>query len=201
MCSWVRCPGRTAGLTGIGGVFFFSSRRRHTRCSRDWSSDVCSSDLSGATGSASAVVTVSSPNQAPVARLTVVPSTGVAPLPVVASGVGSSDPDGSIVSYRFDFGDGTVVGPQSLPTAAHTYAAGRWICTLVVTDNGGATGSASVVVTVTSLGIAAGAEALEEPLVPRVDPNPVRSRGQLVFSTSRPGPLSVWIFDLGGRPL
>src|SRR2546422_1322289 len=27
-------------------IFFFSSRRRHTRCSRDWSSDVCSSDLS-----------------------------------------------------------------------------------------------------------------------------------------------------------
>src|SRR5690606_41130736 len=26
-------------------VFFFSSRRRHTRFSRDWSSDVCSSDL------------------------------------------------------------------------------------------------------------------------------------------------------------
>src|SRR5256884_7085890 len=25
--------------------FIFSSRRRHTRCSRDWSSDVCSSDL------------------------------------------------------------------------------------------------------------------------------------------------------------
>src|SRR3989449_10872235 len=32
--------------------FFFSSRRRHTRCSRDWSSDVCSSDL----GAAGAVV-------------------------------------------------------------------------------------------------------------------------------------------------
>src|SRR5690606_18151675 len=27
--------------------FFFSSRRRHTRFSRDWSSDVCSSDLNG----------------------------------------------------------------------------------------------------------------------------------------------------------
>src|SRR6266498_4670759 len=26
-------------------TFFFSSRRRHTRCGRDWSSDVCSSDL------------------------------------------------------------------------------------------------------------------------------------------------------------
>src|SRR2546429_433858 len=31
------------------GVFFFSSRRRHTRCSRDWSSDVCSSDLERST--------------------------------------------------------------------------------------------------------------------------------------------------------
>src|SRR5947209_13650426 len=28
-----------------GRVFFFSSRRRHTRYWRDWSSDVCSSDL------------------------------------------------------------------------------------------------------------------------------------------------------------
>src|SRR6266704_4411854 len=28
--------------------FFFSSRRRHTRSKRDWSSDVCSSDLSRA---------------------------------------------------------------------------------------------------------------------------------------------------------
>src|SRR5437870_876420 len=31
------------GLTGT--IFFFSSRRRHTRWPRDWSSDVCSSDL------------------------------------------------------------------------------------------------------------------------------------------------------------
>src|SRR6266542_4712419 len=30
--------------------FFFSSRRRHTRCYRDWSSDVCSSDLTDVTG-------------------------------------------------------------------------------------------------------------------------------------------------------
>src|SRR5690606_40113854 len=29
----------------VCGSFFFSSRRRHTRFSRDWSSDVCSSDL------------------------------------------------------------------------------------------------------------------------------------------------------------
>src|SRR2546422_6247870 len=32
-------------MVGATSLFFFSSRRRHTRCSRDWSSDVCSSDL------------------------------------------------------------------------------------------------------------------------------------------------------------
>src|SRR5262245_65069067 len=31
-------------------IFFFSSRRRHTRCLSDWSSDVCSSDLCEANG-------------------------------------------------------------------------------------------------------------------------------------------------------
>src|SRR4030042_263335 len=36
-------PGRNSEIRSL--FFFFSSRRRHTRCSRDWSSDVCSSDL------------------------------------------------------------------------------------------------------------------------------------------------------------
>src|SRR5262245_66214484 len=34
------------GLVFLFFFFFFSSRRRHTRCLSDWSSDVCSSDLS-----------------------------------------------------------------------------------------------------------------------------------------------------------
>src|SRR5205814_3715182 len=38
-------------------LFFFSSRRRHTRCLSDWSSDVCSSDLR----SMSSISTTSSP--------------------------------------------------------------------------------------------------------------------------------------------
>src|SRR2546429_6750577 len=37
--------GSIAHVCTLLHVFFFSSRRRHTRCSRDWSSDVCSSDL------------------------------------------------------------------------------------------------------------------------------------------------------------
>src|SRR3989442_11808190 len=44
----LRVIGRyTRGLLKPCSVFFFffSSRRRHTRCGRDWSSDVCSSDL------------------------------------------------------------------------------------------------------------------------------------------------------------
>src|SRR3989449_6046478 len=44
--AWIKCVVIFV-LTGYGRFvfFFFSSRRRHTRCSRDWSSDVCSSDL------------------------------------------------------------------------------------------------------------------------------------------------------------
>src|SRR6267378_7499468 len=33
------------GANAVAFIFFFSSRRRHTRSLRDWSSDVCSSDL------------------------------------------------------------------------------------------------------------------------------------------------------------
>src|SRR5256886_6559034 len=38
----------SVGMFGVS-VFFFSSRRRHTRFDCDWSSDVCSSDLMGVT--------------------------------------------------------------------------------------------------------------------------------------------------------
>src|SRR3989304_6659909 len=36
---------RKPSLINLAFYYFLSSRRRHTRCSRDWSSDVCSSDL------------------------------------------------------------------------------------------------------------------------------------------------------------
>src|SRR5690606_40488731 len=42
-CSYTRLRGLFMLL--YLSFFFFSSRRRHTRFSRDWSSDVCSSDL------------------------------------------------------------------------------------------------------------------------------------------------------------
>src|SRR5262249_44192497 len=91
----------------------------------------------------------SSTNQPPVARLTATPSSGTAPLAVKLDASASSDPDGTISSYQFAFGDGGTAGPQSTPTATHTYAAGHWTATVTVTDNAGASASASATVDAT----------------------------------------------------
>src|SRR5438045_5397655 len=48
---WMECSGAARRLLReLGCLFFFSSRRRHTRCLSDWSSDVCSSDLTSPCG-------------------------------------------------------------------------------------------------------------------------------------------------------
>jgi subtilisin len=61
---------------------------------------------------------------------------------------GSSDPDGSITSYGWSFGDGTAASGQ---VVSRTYATGgTYIVELTVTDNGSATGSTTRSVTVTS---------------------------------------------------
>src|SRR2546428_6047127 len=49
-----RFEGRGEGMRSL--LFFFSSRRRHTRSDRDWSSDVCSSDLNAHLGQSRLVV-------------------------------------------------------------------------------------------------------------------------------------------------
>src|SRR2546421_2532082 len=43
------------GVLYVVCFFFFSSRRRHTRSDRDWSSDVCSSDLGSGVPAAQAI--------------------------------------------------------------------------------------------------------------------------------------------------
>jgi len=111
-------------------------------------------NTSGLSSTASASVTVSpASGNPPVARLSVTPSSGVAPLAVTASGSGSSDPQGQALQYRFDFGDGTVVGPQSSATATHTYAAaGTYSVVLTVTDTDGLSSTASASVSVSASG-------------------------------------------------
>lgn len=89
-------------------------------------------------------------NQAPAARFTASPTSGVAPLKVTFDASGSSDPDGSIASYSWDFGDGS---SGSGVKVEHTYqSAGNYTVRLTVTDNGGATASAQQTITVNKAG-------------------------------------------------
>ncbi|WP_347756837.1 PKD domain-containing protein [Agrococcus sp. ProA11] len=69
-------------------------------------------------------------------------------LTVSLTGAASSDPDGTVVSHAWLFGDGTGAAG---PTTTHTYgAAGSYTITLTVTDDAGATASATRAVTVSS---------------------------------------------------
>ncbi len=83
------------------------------------------------------------PNQAPVAEF----SAPMTDLTVAADGSASTDPDGTISSYNWDFGDGA---SDTGATATHTYAAaGTYSVTLTVTDNEGATNVRTAEVTAT----------------------------------------------------
>lgn len=84
----------------------------------------------------------------PVAVINASPKTGTAPLQVFFNGSGFSyDPDGLIVSYSWDFGDGMRASESDL---LHTYTAvGTYTARLTVTDAAGHTGQDSVIITVT----------------------------------------------------
>jgi PKD repeat protein len=102
-------------------------------------------DNRGASRADSAVVTVS--NRPPTANAG--PDAGALPnVSVGLNGSQSNDPDGSIVTYAWTFGDGmTGTGP----TPAHAYAApGTYVARLTVTDNNGAVASDEANVTVSN---------------------------------------------------
>jgi PKD repeat protein len=85
-------------------------------------------------------------NSPPVAKLTLTPTSGQAPLTVSASAAASTDADGMIKTFAIDFGDGTTA---STATASHTYSnPGVYTVTAKVTDNYGATSTAAGTVTV-----------------------------------------------------
>ena len=98
------------------------------------------------------------PNQAPVAAFTVT----VNNLDLTVDGSSSTDPDGTVASYAWNFGDGTT-GTGAKP-ATHTYAtAGTRTVTLTVTDNAGGTNTVTQPVTATAPPVEQGAGGRRSP--------------------------------------
>lgn len=91
------------------------------------------------------VVVLSQPNQLPEAFIVASPSKGDAPLMVLFEAL-ASDPDGSIIGYAWDFGDGQTGMGQSID---HVYLSqGVYVATLSVTDNIGAVRRVTTTITV-----------------------------------------------------
>jgi len=85
-------------------------------------------------------------NQSPVAVATASPQSGDAPLTVQFNSDSSYDPDGTVATFAWDFGDG---GTSSAANPSYTYVnAGTYNAILTVTDDQGATGSATVTIDV-----------------------------------------------------
>ncbi len=88
-------------------------------------------------------------NQPPAVSVSATPTSGAAPL-AVAFASNASDPDGQVVGYNWDFGDGQ---SSSQASPSHVYqVAGTFTAKLTVTDNGGAMASATVQITATGAG-------------------------------------------------
>jgi len=86
-------------------------------------------------------------NQPPVARPGG-PYNGTLNTAIAFSGTASSDPDGTIASYAWNFGDGST-GSGSTPSHSYT-GVGTYTVTLTVTDNGGLTNAATTTASVST---------------------------------------------------
>ncbi|MBN1859368.1 PKD domain-containing protein, partial [Candidatus Bipolaricaulota bacterium] len=104
-------------------------------------------DNDGATDSTTRSITIQAlPNQSPTASFSFSPSAPIPGQQVAFNGSLSSDSDGTIIQYAWSFGDGYTA---SGVTASHAYAgAGTFAAQLTVTDDDGASNSATRFVTV-----------------------------------------------------
>ncbi len=115
-------------------------------------------------------------NAWPVVVASASPSGGSIPLPVTFSSAGSTDLDGNITAYGWDFGDGE---SSSIANPTHTYTSGGpFVATLTVTDNLGAQSTNTVLV-----------KALKPNILPIANISPDKISG--------PAPLDVTFFATG----
>jgi len=143
--AWDFGDGTTA--TGKTTSHTFTATANHT-----YTVTLTVTDDNGATASGSqsieVLVTVPSDNNPPTARFTALPSYGNSPLTVQFDASLSRDTDGSIELYGWDFGDGTTASGIIM---SHMFAAlttSNITVTLTVTDDDGATGTTTAVITV-----------------------------------------------------
>jgi hypothetical protein len=91
-------------------------------------------------GSLLVATSCSNGNLSPIAQFTTSSTVGSLPLTVAFDASASYDPDGTIVQYAWEYGDGAY---GRTVTSTHTYTAtGGYVVTLEVTDNEGQTGTA-----------------------------------------------------------
>jgi len=142
--SWTQIGGPPVTLSGADTVApTFTPPRATTYTFRLVVSD-------GAGGTSGDAVNVAAWGLPPIARLTANGTPAIAAAPIALDGRASSDPDGTIVDFAFDFGDGTIAN-GSVGARDHGYAIpGGYTVTLVVTDDDGNVSSARADVEVTA---------------------------------------------------
>ena len=107
-----------------------------------YSASLIVTDNDGTKDTTTVQVKVMTANVPPTAVATATPDSGLAPLAIQFIGSGSTDSDGTIVSFNWNFGDGTT---SAQADTQHTYSqSGTYAARLIVTDNDGAQDTASV---------------------------------------------------------
>ena len=133
-------------------------------------------------------------NQPPQVNITASATAGAAPLSVFFT-ANASDPDGTIASYSWDFGDGQ---GSNLPSVSHSYqTVGTFTARVTVTDNLGASATASVVISATNPPLPPGSEIV---LYPSGAPLRV-GRWSLLSDLTAAGGACLWNPDAGAPKL
>jgi PKD repeat protein len=120
------------------------------------------------------------------------PYAGAEGAPVMFDGSGSADPDGSIVDYYWDFGDGGT--GSSGPTPQHSYAEdGAYTVTLTVVDDDGESSSATATATINNVAPTVGV--ITAPLTPVPVGTPITASAAFTDPGTLDTHTAEWVWD------